>query len=633
MVKLVQKYASLILVLLWVAPLAAQTPDCPTIVKTAIDESSKACQGVQRNQACYGNIQLNATAQANAPALTFAKPGDLANLADIKSLTLSELNKDSGQWGIAMMRVQANLPDTLPGQNVTFVMFGNVSVDNAGGAAPAKAPTLLDVTAPKTVNLRSAPSRTAAVAGSLKGGTTVKADARLDDASWLRLQLDGGSSAWVLAQLVKVSGDVQTLDVVDPNASAVQTPQFGPMQAFYFKSGVGDAPCAQAPNSGLLVQTPSGDVKVNLQVNGVNITLGSTAYLEAQPGKEMAVNLVEGKSDVESGSVTRTLLPGTRVRVPIDANLQATGAPSPVEPYTASDVQALPVSLLPAAITVAQPLDLSTLNVTLPTNGLWKAEYHNPSQVVGKCIGGFGGMGGGGDGGGEIPPVPICGAKIAGKPLYIVVQNSTHPYELGSDNVFGGPRPLYYAPRYDSRMQTIGAVTTVDTDSYQVVSPSQIEFTYTSQETGGCTVTSRMTYALVTADESVCDPKQIASMIDQAENSQSHTYPAVQPGKYTVSDTTTISQCNPGDAPDFSNGVNVSVDANKTVTLDGGGSKFNLYPMGGGSYNYMSGVGGKQQVQLTLSSSSDGSLSFLFFLSDLKGGNCGEQITLKPAGS
>ena len=29
------------------------------------------------------------------------------------------------------MQLQANLPDTLPGQNVTFLLFGNVEIENA----------------------------------------------------------------------------------------------------------------------------------------------------------------------------------------------------------------------------------------------------------------------------------------------------------------------------------------------------------------------------------------------------------------------------------------------------------------------------------------------------------------------
>ena len=29
------------------------------------------------------------------------------------------------------MKLQANLPDSLPGQNVTFLMFGDVQIQNA----------------------------------------------------------------------------------------------------------------------------------------------------------------------------------------------------------------------------------------------------------------------------------------------------------------------------------------------------------------------------------------------------------------------------------------------------------------------------------------------------------------------
>ena len=33
-------------------------------------------------------------------------------------------------WGIAVLKAQANLPDALPGQNVTFLLFGDTTVDN-----------------------------------------------------------------------------------------------------------------------------------------------------------------------------------------------------------------------------------------------------------------------------------------------------------------------------------------------------------------------------------------------------------------------------------------------------------------------------------------------------------------------
>ena len=43
------------------------------------------------------------------------------------------LNRQTGTWGLSLLKLQANLPDTNPGQNVTFLVFGDTSVDNVSG--------------------------------------------------------------------------------------------------------------------------------------------------------------------------------------------------------------------------------------------------------------------------------------------------------------------------------------------------------------------------------------------------------------------------------------------------------------------------------------------------------------------
>ena len=40
------------------------------------------------------------------------------------------------EWGIAIMGLQANLPDNLPGQNATIVLFGDVEIANRGEDTP-----------------------------------------------------------------------------------------------------------------------------------------------------------------------------------------------------------------------------------------------------------------------------------------------------------------------------------------------------------------------------------------------------------------------------------------------------------------------------------------------------------------
>lgn len=108
---------------------------CPSIVAEALDATNSACAGLGRNEACYGNLQV--TAQLADPSLVFAQKGDIVELTEIERLTLSPYVEESTAWGVALMNVQANIPDTLPGQGITFLLFGDVDIANAGDAMEA----------------------------------------------------------------------------------------------------------------------------------------------------------------------------------------------------------------------------------------------------------------------------------------------------------------------------------------------------------------------------------------------------------------------------------------------------------------------------------------------------------------
>jgi hypothetical protein len=241
---------------------------CPEIVTRAMASTDANCVQTGRNQVCYGNVSLDVVPQTGVDSLNFDSPGDIIDLASLQSLNLSTMNTETQEWGVALMAVQANLPDSLPGQNVTILLFGNVQVENA--------PT--------------------------------------DDGSF----------------------------------------------AFFFQSGVGDAPCAEAPDSGILVQTPDGAGEVQFTANGVDIQLGSTAYLQAQSSADMAINVVEGAAEVTAQNVTRTVVAGTRTSVPLDANRQPAGPPSPPIPYESAKLQVLPVTHLARPVGISSVLVSST---------------------------------------------------------------------------------------------------------------------------------------------------------------------------------------------------------------------------------------------------------------------------------
>ncbi len=249
---------------------------CPALVRAAFETAAESCVALARNQACYGNVLLEVEAQPDAPPITFEQAGDIADLGNIASLRLSPMNTAAETWGMALLRTQANLPDTLPGQNVTMILFGEVEMTDA---AP------------------------------------------------------------------------------EPSDDDTEAPTYTPMQAFYFTSAIGDSPCAEAPDSGILIQTPQGAGTINLLVNGVEIELGSTGYLQAQPDGEMVVNILEGQGIITSEGASVTIPAGGRARVPLDEDGQASGEPVGPEPYDEAAFSALPLVLLPEEITVAPALD------------------------------------------------------------------------------------------------------------------------------------------------------------------------------------------------------------------------------------------------------------------------------------
>lgn len=110
---------------------AQEALSCPAIVETALQALDTLCQGAARNQACYGHRMLVAEAQPDVTDFQFDTPGDITAVSAIRTLHLQPLDEVEATWGVALMKLQANLPDTLPGQNVTVLLFGDVTLQSA----------------------------------------------------------------------------------------------------------------------------------------------------------------------------------------------------------------------------------------------------------------------------------------------------------------------------------------------------------------------------------------------------------------------------------------------------------------------------------------------------------------------
>ncbi|HEX3052393.1 MAG TPA: SH3 domain-containing protein [Aggregatilineaceae bacterium] len=317
---------------------------CAEIVRTAFEMVDTQCQQVGRNKVCYGHSLLNAQAQAHVAGFQFEAEGDVADVVDIRTLQASSMDLESQNWGIALMQIQG---ETASQEDFTLLLFGDVQIENEVVVG-----STLDVTiaADSRVNVRLEPKPDATVIGKLEPGDVVSANGRNTDGSWLRVSLPDDGSGWVYAPLVSSTEDVNSLEIVQD-----ATAGFGPMRAIKLRTGMNDALCAEAPDSGVLVQTPEGMAQVSLLINGVRVELGSTVYFQAEPGGEMVVQVVEGHAIVTVDG-EETLIPaGFEAAMPMDADLNVTGPAASAEPYGVERLMSLPIDLMPRAVEIHAP--------------------------------------------------------------------------------------------------------------------------------------------------------------------------------------------------------------------------------------------------------------------------------------
>ena len=250
--------------------ISTPAPDitCDQLVTLAETSVGLVCDAMGRNQACYGNRLVSVDFQPNSGE-TFEQSGDVVDLLTIRRMSTSPLNINTRDWGIAVIKAQANLPDALPGQNVTFLVYGDTTVDS--------------------------PSP-------------------------------------------------------EMNAVTVST-------------RLGSTSCEDAPDSGLLIQSPQGQ-QVAMNINGADVTLGSTAFITTnQETQRMTFAILEGEGVVTAFGVSETVIPGMKTGVQLGGGpngLQAVGPPNEPAPYDPAIVNAnLPTNLLPNQIVVPPPLDVT----------------------------------------------------------------------------------------------------------------------------------------------------------------------------------------------------------------------------------------------------------------------------------
>lgn len=129
------------------AQLVRAQGQCADLVTRALQAVQTTCTGLERNSACYGFYNLETTFTQPEAAATFDAQGERTDLANLQSIRTRAFDATRQEWGIAVLRLQANIPGTLPGQAVTMVLLGDTRVASAVSpddpdAAPMQAITL-----------------------------------------------------------------------------------------------------------------------------------------------------------------------------------------------------------------------------------------------------------------------------------------------------------------------------------------------------------------------------------------------------------------------------------------------------------------------------------------------------------
>jgi hypothetical protein len=102
---------------------------CHELIQRALEASEEYCNQIDSNSVCYGNYTILAELIPDA-ALRFSERGDIVGVNLLRRLSVSPLNLGTQEWGIAIFKVLANLPRSLPGETVTLIVFGNTTIDN-----------------------------------------------------------------------------------------------------------------------------------------------------------------------------------------------------------------------------------------------------------------------------------------------------------------------------------------------------------------------------------------------------------------------------------------------------------------------------------------------------------------------
>lgn len=320
-----------ILLVIIVFPAMAQDV-CPADVIRAFARAGAACSDVERNHVCYGNGTVTGVFDASNED-EFSLVGERASTGLLQQLIVAS----EDELSVASMQLQLSLINTQPGRNVSLIASGDVTLTNQ---VPVR-PTIL-VESTGLLTIRELPDSEAAMIEQYPLRTTVTANGLYSEGGWLRVEVpDSSEIGWVSLEIISTVGDINTLNIVE-----IDSPFLRSFQLMSISTGIDDARCEGAPESGVLIQSPNIVDAVEMTINGVDLLLAGTVFLQSAPDAGMILRQIDGQTLIRMASGTQWLVSGGEVSIPLDSSLTVSGELSETQPFVAENLVGVPVNNL-----------------------------------------------------------------------------------------------------------------------------------------------------------------------------------------------------------------------------------------------------------------------------------------------
>ena len=338
---------------------------CRAFFRTALDTALAVCSDTGNDEICYGNFPVTMSPNAD-----FDEPGSTAPLSSVSTVQTEIGDFSQVEYGVTFARFHAGIPDEAV-ENTTMVLFGNTEVTNLVDDPPT-----LPMTATTGINVRVGPADDEGLAGSVAAGAVVTATGRTVNAAgeeWIRIDFQEHRNriGWIIGWALTSEGSRDDLLEVQPGDLILN-----PMQEMQIRTGMADAPCEPASESGVLIQTPPDYAPLTFTINGALLELNGTAFLQSDD-EFMYVTNLSGDVAVWADEVRQMIPTGALSRVALGEIGVITARPQFPEGYVYSVLERLPLELLPRSVELVTPLtpgeiiEFLTPPQDFPQSGLW----------------------------------------------------------------------------------------------------------------------------------------------------------------------------------------------------------------------------------------------------------------------